>query len=126
MRVSSRHPSNPPRWRSRRTHAGDPAVTAGARGIERHRPQHLTRRNASRVELRFPQAYGEERYNWERDYPRDLQAKKPDGETVVRLTFALNRQDEDRLQEATGHRVSDLLPVELSFGVGVDPLALTP
>jgi len=55
-----------------------------------------------------------------------LQAKKPDGETVVRLTFALNRQDEDRLQEATGHRVSDLLPVELSFGVGVDPLALTP
>lgn len=56
-------------------------------------------------------------YDWAQDYPRDLQEARPDGETVIRLTFALGQEECAAFHEATNHRINGTLPIEFSFGV---------
>ena len=63
-----------------------------------------------------PRPRGSLDFDWNRDYPTDLQERQPSGETVVRLTFALNQQDCVDIANETGRHITETLPIELSFG----------
>jgi len=67
-------------------------------------------------QLRLMHRRGAADYDWNRDYPRDLQDLDPSGETVIRLTFALTQQDCLEIAQETGHRITGSIPIELSFG----------
>ena len=43
-------------------------------------------------------------FNWERDYPLELQDTAPDGRTSMRFDFELTSDEMDEFREATGHR----------------------
>ena len=55
-------------------------------------------------------------YDWEQDFPMDRQSSQQSGETIIRLSFALTKQERDDFYTQVGHRISESLPIELAFG----------
>jgi putative ATP-dependent endonuclease of the OLD family len=56
------------------------------------------------------------RFDWERDYPIDLQASEPDGASHFKLTLSLTAKERAELSKIIGQEASDKTIFELSFG----------
>ena len=56
------------------------------------------------------------RYNWERDFPVQLQDSDPNGESVFRLRFNLDQAEREDFHKEVGSKISDELPVEIRMG----------
>jgi putative ATP-dependent endonuclease of OLD family len=74
------------------------------------------RSGAAALRIARPRSRASTDFDWTRDYPTDLQDRQANGETTVRLTFALNQQDCVDIANETGRHITESLPIELSFG----------
>ncbi len=54
-------------------------------------------------------------YNWERDFPLDLQTKKPNGKTSFEITFELSTQEVNELQKMLNIQISKDLLFKLTY-----------
>lgn len=57
-------------------------------------------------------------YDWERDYPIDIQDAEPTGVSEFLLDFSLSPDEEEELRKEVGSRVKGSLPIELRIGPG--------
>jgi len=55
-------------------------------------------------------------YDWEKDYPVNLQKKKPKGETELVLEFALSSNEYDEFQKEVGSKITGRLPLRFCIG----------
>lgn len=55
-------------------------------------------------------------YEWERDFPQDLQSKQPSGTSDITLEFELNPQEVVDFNEIIGSSINGTLPIQLNFG----------
>ncbi|GAA5136716.1 hypothetical protein GCM10023339_76070 [Alloalcanivorax gelatiniphagus] len=55
-------------------------------------------------------------YDWSYDFPKDLQDKTPDGNTIIDLWFDLNTTEQSEFQAAIGSRLRTELPIRLTIG----------
>jgi hypothetical protein len=55
-------------------------------------------------------------YEWQRDFPVSLQAKKPDGESVFSLELQLSEQEVLEFETEVQSKLNGTLPIELSLG----------
>jgi putative ATP-dependent endonuclease of OLD family len=55
-------------------------------------------------------------YDWSYDFPKDLQDKTPDGNTIIDLWFDLNPTEQVDFQAAIGSRLRTELPIRLTIG----------
>ena len=60
--------------------------------------------------FRMPRQY----YNWEADFPKNLQKKYPNGKTILTLYFELNDDEKDKFQKMCGSAINRDLPIEIS------------
>ncbi len=60
--------------------------------------------------------YNARGYNWEKDYPINLQKKKPNGETEIILEFALENQEYEEFYQEVNSRITGNLPLRISIG----------
>ena len=56
-----------------------------------------------------------ESYDWDRDFPIGRQAKKPDGESVFRLEFALTGQEIVEFRSEVKSNLNGTLPIQISI-----------
>jgi len=59
-------------------------------------------------------------YDWVEDFPKDLQSKTPDGNTIVDLWFELDDAEQADFQRLIGSKLRTELPIRLTIGKGVD------
>ena len=57
-------------------------------------------------------------YEWENDFPRQLQSKNPEGETCFLLEFNLNDEERKKFRTKCGSANNGTLPVEIRLGKG--------
>lgn len=57
-----------------------------------------------------------ETYNWPRDFPISLQAKKPDGKSVFDLEFRLTPGEVEEFYGEVGSNLNGTLPIKLTLG----------
>lgn len=55
-------------------------------------------------------------YDWEADFPRKLQALRPDGETVLTLEFSLSDDERRAFKVECGSAINGNLPLEIRVG----------
>ena len=55
-------------------------------------------------------------YDWTYDFPKDLQEKTPEGNTIIDLWFELTPLEQAAFQEAIGSRLRTELPIRLTIG----------
>lgn len=55
-------------------------------------------------------------YDWTYDFPKDLQEKTPEGNTIIDLWFELTPIEQTAFQEAIGSRLRTELPIRLTIG----------
>lgn len=55
-------------------------------------------------------------YLWSRDYPVHLQSKKPTGESIFVLEFALNDAETQQFRAAVGSKLNGELPIRIALG----------
>lgn len=60
--------------------------------------------------------YDRESFDWARDFPVRKQLTKKTGESVFELHFQLSETERAEFHEATGSKLNDVLPIQLSFG----------
>ena len=60
--------------------------------------------------------YGRRSYNWETDFPISLQAKHPNGQTVIILEFEFSADELDKFRDTVGSRLSGTLPLQIEIG----------
>lgn len=54
-------------------------------------------------------------YNWADDYPKDLQLKTPDGNTIIDLWFELSDDEKSAFHELIGVKLKTELPIRLTL-----------
>lgn len=69
----------------------------------------ITRRGASGI------------YDWDKDFPIQLQEKKPNGQTVFRIEFSLDNNEIEEFHENTKSSLNGTLPIEISIGNSLEP-----
>ncbi len=52
-------------------------------------------------------------YNWEEDFPIQLQTKEPEGETVLKIVFELTNQERAWFKNSCGSSINGDLPIEI-------------
>ncbi len=55
-------------------------------------------------------------YDWEKDYPINLQKKKPNGETEIILEFALENQEYEEFYQEVNSKITGNLPLIIGIG----------
>lgn len=60
--------------------------------------------------------YTRDSFDWSIDYPIRKQLKKKDGESVFELHFKLSTTEQAAFCVATGSKLNDVLPIQISFG----------
>lgn len=55
-------------------------------------------------------------YNWERDFPVQFQERKSGLESIFRLNFRLNHEENAEFTRVTGIRSNEDIPIEIKFG----------
>lgn len=55
-------------------------------------------------------------YNWERDFPVQFQERKSGLESIFRLNFRLNRDENLEFTKVTGIRSNEDIPIEIKYG----------
>lgn len=60
-------------------------------------------------------------YDWERDYPIDLQESEPEGVSTFLLDFGLSPKEEEDFEEFVGSAVKKSLPIEVKIGANGVP-----
>lgn len=60
--------------------------------------------------------YDRDAFDWVVDYPVPKQLKNKTGESTFELRFQLSEAEKNAFQVATGSRLNDVLPIQLSFG----------
>lgn len=55
-------------------------------------------------------------YNWEKDYPINLQKKYPNGETEIILEFTLEDKEYDEFYQEVNSRITGNLPIKIGIG----------
>lgn len=56
-------------------------------------------------------------YDWNRDFPINIQADKPDGRSTITIEFELNGSELAEFQSATGINLSTNLKIKMGFGI---------
>lgn len=59
-------------------------------------------------------------YEWERDYPQDLQEQEPEGRSEVTLEFELTSAEVQEFKRAVRSDLNGTLPIRISFGRDAD------
>jgi energy-coupling factor transporter ATP-binding protein EcfA2 len=59
-------------------------------------------------------------YDWERDYPQDLQEREPTGRSEVTLEFELTAAEVQEFRKAVRSELNGTLPIRISFGREAD------
>ncbi|HEU5475297.1 MAG TPA: AAA family ATPase [Actinophytocola sp.] len=59
-------------------------------------------------------------YDWTEDYPKDLQDRSPDGNTIIDLWFELNDSEKLSFRRAIGVQLKTELPIRLTLGRQVE------
>jgi len=72
---------------------------------------------------RFRTDYGTRGYNWENDYPINLQKKNPNGETEIILEFALEDNEYEEFYREVNSRITGNLPIKI--GIGKNDVSIT-
>jgi putative ATP-dependent endonuclease of the OLD family len=72
---------------------------------------------------RFRTDYGTRGYNWENDYPINLQKKTPNGETEIILEFALEDNEYEEFYREVNSRITGNLPIKI--GIGKNDVSIT-
>jgi predicted ATPase len=79
-------------------------------------------RSASRRRFRPNYERAEElRYEWERDFPQDLQEKEESGRTTMNFDFELTPKEVEEFYSEVGSRFNEALPISLSWGASGRP-----
>jgi putative ATP-dependent endonuclease of the OLD family len=65
---------------------------------------------------RFRTAYGPGGYDWEKDYPINLQKKNPNGETEIILEFALEEREYEEFFQEVNSKITGNLPIRIGIG----------
>ena len=55
-------------------------------------------------------------YNWERDFPVQFQERKSGLESIFRLNFHLNHEENNEFTRITGIRSNEDIPIEIKYG----------
>jgi hypothetical protein len=55
-------------------------------------------------------------YSWERDYPVQLQAKKPNGESLITIEFSLTQLELAEFRSEIKSNLNGTLPIQVAFG----------
>lgn len=55
-------------------------------------------------------------YDWENDFPRNLQNKLPDGQTTLTLDFELTSSEQNSFRDQCGSVINGALPTEIQIG----------
>ena len=55
-------------------------------------------------------------YDWQADFPKDLQEKTPEGNTIIDLWFELTSEEQANFQQSVGTRLRTELPIRLTIG----------
>ena len=55
-------------------------------------------------------------YNWERDFPVQFQERKSGLESIFRLNFRLNHEENNEFTRVTGIRSNEDIPIEIKYG----------
>ena len=55
-------------------------------------------------------------YNWERDFPVQFQERKSGLESIFRLNFRLNHEENIEFTRVTGIRSNEDIPIEIKYG----------
>lgn len=55
-------------------------------------------------------------YDWEMDFPVNLQRKNPNGQTEFILEFSLSSEEYEAFQNDVGSKITGLLPLKISIG----------
>ncbi len=55
-------------------------------------------------------------YDWESDFPKDLQEKSPDGNTIIDLWFDLDSEEQAAFQKTIRSKLRTELPIRLTIG----------
>ena len=84
----------------------------------------LTRdRQRFMLSRRFRTVYGARGYNWENDYPINLQKKAPNGETEIILEFALEDNEYEEFYHEVNSKITGNLPIKI--GIGKNGISVT-
>jgi AAA15 family ATPase/GTPase len=84
----------------------------------------LTRdRQRLMLNRRFRTNYGARGYNWEKDYPVNLQKKLPNGETEIILEFALEDEEYEEFNQEVNSKITGNLPIKI--GIGKNGVSIT-
>lgn len=59
--------------------------------------------------FRMPGRY----YNWDMDFPKNLQKKHPNGKTILTLYFELNDEEKNKFYKMCGSAINGDLPIEI-------------
>jgi hypothetical protein len=62
--------------------------------------------------------YDRSTYDWATDFPIKKQVSSPTGASVFELHFSLSEGERGAFEEATGSKLNDVLPIELTFSSG--------
>lgn len=57
-------------------------------------------------------------YDWDRDFPVQLQGSEPNGESSFRLEFQLDDGEREEFRRKVGSNLNEALPVEITIGAG--------
>ena len=60
--------------------------------------------------------YQAEGYNWELDYPLNLQDRNPDGRTELILEFELSQEEREKFKKEVKSKITGFLPLKISIG----------
>lgn len=60
-------------------------------------------------------------YDWETDFPISLQEKYPEGNSVFKVGFELNRDEINSFRSEVGSNLNGLLPIEIAIGPSHKP-----
>lgn len=55
-------------------------------------------------------------YNWERDFPIQLQGKRRSAQTIFKIDFLLDNSEITEFKELTGANLNGILPIEIKIG----------
>lgn len=55
-------------------------------------------------------------YDWSEDFPKDLQEKTPEGNTIIDLWFELTDDEQSAFHESVGSKLRTELPIRLTIG----------
>lgn len=89
------------------------ALTTALRVVDQLGDRPLLRGGQIRLSYRT-----RELYDWERDFPIQLQESNPDGESVFRLEFSLTKDEREDFRKEVKSSLNENLPIEIRIGRG--------